>query len=116
MFPTAVVVARGASLEDPAQRAITLKFLRAFDRGLSVATSDPTIAEKALRKYTKVDDPVALQETWEYYRQYFPKSLRIDEVGVRNVLHLLDDPGAKDADPKQFVDNSLLDQIEGQKP
>jgi hypothetical protein len=52
-----------------------------------------------------------LRATFEYYRKYFGDTLKVTERSYANLLQLLDHPKAKDADPKQFFNNSLLEQI-----
>ena len=76
-----------------------------------MARTNAVISKKVLRKYTRVDDEAVLQATFEYYRQYFGETLKVNEKSYANLLQLLDHPKAKNADPKQFFDNSLLEQI-----
>jgi len=85
--------------------------LRAFTDGLTLARTDVALSKKVLRKYTRVDDEAVLQATFEYYKKYFGDTLRVDQKSYANLLQLLDHPKAKDADPKRFFDNSLLEQI-----
>jgi ABC-type nitrate/sulfonate/bicarbonate transport system substrate-binding protein len=110
-FPTTAIAARESWLKDPKNREIALNFLRGFTEGLTLARTNAAISKKVLRKYTRVDDDAVLQATFEYYRQYFGETLKVNEKSYANLLQLLDHPKAKDADPKQFFDNSLLEQI-----
>ncbi len=110
-FPTTAIVARESWLKDTRNREVAMNFLRAFTEGLLLAKSDATISKKVLRKYTRVDDDGILMSTFDYYRKFFGDSLRINERSYANLLQLVDHPKAKGADPKQFFDNSLIDQI-----
>ena len=110
-FPTTAIAARESWLKDSKNRAIALNFLRAFTDGLILARTEAALSKKVLRKYTRVDDEAVLQATFEYYKKYFGDTLRVDEKSYANLLQLLDHPKAKDADPKRFFDNSLLEQI-----
>jgi NitT/TauT family transport system substrate-binding protein len=110
-FPTTAIAARESWLKDAKNRELTLNFLRAFSDGLMLAKTDSAITKKVLRKYTRVDDEAVLQSIFEYYRKYFGDTLRVTERSYANLLQLLDHPKAKDADPKQFFTNSLLEQI-----
>jgi NitT/TauT family transport system substrate-binding protein len=110
-FPTTAIAARESWLKDSKNREIALNFLRAFTEGLTLARTDAAISKKVLRKYTRVDDEPVLQATFEYYRKYFGETLKVNERSYANLLQLLDHPKAKDADPKRFFDNSLLEQI-----
>jgi ABC-type nitrate/sulfonate/bicarbonate transport system substrate-binding protein len=110
-FPTTAIAAREFWLKDSKNREIALNFLRAFTDGLTLARTDVALSKKVLRKYTRVDDEAVLQATFEYYKKYFGDTLKVEEKSYANLLQLLDHPKAKDADPKRFFDNSLLEQI-----
>jgi ABC-type nitrate/sulfonate/bicarbonate transport system substrate-binding protein len=110
-FPTTAIAARESWLKDSKNREIALNFLRAFTDGLTLARTNAAISKKVLHKYTRVDDEAVLQATFEYYRKYFGETLKVNERSYANLLQLLDHPKAKDADPKRFFDNSLLEQI-----
>jgi len=110
-FPTTAIVARESWLRDAKNREIAGNFLRAFTEGLALAKSDATMSKKVLRKYTRVDDDAILQSTFEYYRQFFGETLKINERSYANLLQLVDHPKAKGADPRQFFDNTLVEQI-----
>jgi hypothetical protein len=92
---------------------VALRFLRALHEGLHVSKTDAAAFKRVLRKYAQTDDEAVLQATFEYYRDYFPDSMRVDERAIRNALRLSDHPAAKDADPRTFYDNSLLDTFGG---
>ena len=109
--PTTAIAARESWLKDSKNREIARNFLRAFTDGLTLARTDVALSKKVLRKYTRVDDEAVLQATFEYYKKYFGDTLKVDEKSYANLLQLLDHPKAKDADPKRFFDNSLLEQI-----
>jgi NitT/TauT family transport system substrate-binding protein len=110
-FPITAIAARESWLKDPKNREVALNFLRAFSDGLTLARTNGAISKKVLRKYTRVDDEVVLQATFEYYKKFFGDTLKVNEKSYANLLQLLDHPKAKDADPKRFFDNSLLEQI-----
>ncbi len=110
-FPTTAIAARESWLKDTKNREIAINFLRAFTEGLVLAKSDAAISKKVLRKYTRVEDDAILLSTFEYYRKFFGETLKINERSYANLLQLVDDPKAKGADPKQFFDNTLVEQI-----
>ena len=109
LFPETGILAREGMLTDPARRDVGVRFLRAFGEGLRLAKTDAAVTKAASRKYTQIDDDEILQATFDFYSKYFPDSLRIEEQTVRNLLTFLDDPKAKDADPRQFYSNELVD-------
>jgi len=110
-FPTTAIAVRESWLKDSRNREIALNFLRGFSDGLTLARTDVALSKKVLRKYTRVDDEAVLQATFDYYKKYFGETPRVNERSYANLLQLLDQPKAKDADPKLFFDNSLVDQI-----
>ncbi|HLH24309.1 MAG TPA: ABC transporter substrate-binding protein [Chloroflexota bacterium] len=109
LFPETAILAREAILTDPARRDVGIRFLRAFSEGLRLAKTDADLTKRVSSKYTQIDDDEILQATFDFYSKYFPDTLRIDEQTVRNLLTFLDDPKAKDADPRQFYSNELVD-------
>ena len=76
--------------------------------GRALAKSDVGVSKASLRKYAKVEDEAILQETVEFYRDYFPADLAVPERSIAAMLRLLDHPAAPTADPKQFFDNGLV--------
>jgi ABC-type nitrate/sulfonate/bicarbonate transport system substrate-binding protein len=111
LFPETGIIAREGMLTDPVRRDVGVRFLRAFGEALHLAKTDADVTKRASRKYTQIDDDEILQVTFDFYSKYFPDSLRIDEQTVRNLLTFLDDPKAKDADPRQFYSNELVDAV-----
>jgi ABC-type nitrate/sulfonate/bicarbonate transport system substrate-binding protein len=110
-FPEEAIIVRESWLREPGHRDIALRFLRAFDEGFTLAKTDAAVTKNVLREYTRTDDEAVLQATFEFYSRFFPESLRVDERSVANMLRTLDQPGASEADPRQFFDNSLVDEI-----
>jgi NitT/TauT family transport system substrate-binding protein len=111
LFPSQAVTIREAWLANPTHRDTALQFMRALQAGVRLAKSDPVATKHALRNYTKVDDEESLQETFEFYSRNLLESLQVEERGVTNALQFVDDPKARQVDPKQFIDNSLAEEI-----
>jgi NitT/TauT family transport system substrate-binding protein len=110
LFPETGIIAREAVLREPARRDAAVRFLRAFAEALTVARTDAEASKQVYRKYTQVDDEEVLQETYDYYSKFFSSTLRIDEKSIANLMLFLDHPQAREADPKLFYDNSLVDE------
>ena len=53
------------------------------------------------------------EETVDFYREYFPSTLRVPEASVANMLQLiaLDHPDVLALDPRTLYDNSLVDEV-----
>jgi NitT/TauT family transport system substrate-binding protein len=111
LYPTAVIAVPESWLREPRNRDIALRFLRALSAGLQIARTDPATFKRVVGQYTQTEDEPTLQATYDYLRAYFPQSLRVGERAILNALQLIDHPAARDADPKQFYDNSLVDEI-----
>ena len=111
MFPQNALTARESWLKEPRNRDVALRFLRGLDEGRALAKNDPALTKASIRKYTKVEDEAILQETFDFYADFFPANLEVPEGSIVNMLRLLDHPAAATADPKQFYDNSLVQEI-----
>ena len=110
LFPTAVIAARDSWVRDAKNRKVAVDFLRALNEGQQLARENATVSKKALKKYTRVDDDALLQGSFEFYKSAFSSTLRTGEKAMANALKFVDHPKAKQADVKQFYDNSLVDE------
>jgi ABC-type nitrate/sulfonate/bicarbonate transport system substrate-binding protein len=111
LFPQNAVAVRESWLREPRNREIALRFVRALDAGLRLAKTDAAATKRVLREYTRVDDEADLQATFEFYRAFFPATLRVEARSIQNALGFLEQPGARDADPRLFFDNSLVEAL-----
>jgi NitT/TauT family transport system substrate-binding protein len=111
LYPSAVIAVPDSRLREPRDRDVALRFQRALNAGLRVARTDQATFKRVVGQYTQTEDEPTLQATFDYLRVYLPQSLRVDERAIMNALQLLDHPAAKDADPKRFYDNSLVEEI-----
>ena len=110
LFPTTVIAARESWARDVKNRKVAIDFLRALNEGLLLARENATVSKRALSKYTRVNDDAALQSSFDFYKSAFSSTLRIVEKAMANALKFIDHPKAKQADVKQFYDNSLVDE------
>jgi len=110
LFPTAVIAARESWLKDPKNRRVAVDFLRALNEGQQFARENATVTKRALRKFTRVNDEASLQGSFEYYKDAFPASLRVNDKAMANALKFVDHPKAKQFDVRQSFDNSFIDE------
>ena len=110
LFPTAAIAARDSWLKDPKNRKVAVDFLRALGEGVLLARENAAITKKALRKFTRVNDDADLQGSFEFYKDAFPRTLRVEEKAMANAQKFVEHPKAKGADVKQFYDNSLVEE------
>jgi ABC-type nitrate/sulfonate/bicarbonate transport system substrate-binding protein len=96
------------------QRDTALRFLRGFTQGLNRLRTDGAFSMKILSKYTKVVDPETLAELHQTYGVRYSGD-RIPYVraeGVDEILKRTPGREAQDAKPAEFIDNSLLKELE----
>ncbi|MGH7852728.1 MAG: ABC transporter substrate-binding protein [Candidatus Binatia bacterium] len=95
-------------------RETALRFLRGFTQGLNRLRTDKEFSMKVLSKYTKVTDPETLAQLHQTYgvrysgdRIPYTRAEGVDEILKRT-------PGkeAREAKAGEFIDNSLLKELE----
>ena len=111
LFPNVAIGTRESWLRTPRNRELAVNFLRAFSEGLALAKKDAGLNKKVMRKYARLNDDAVLQASFEFFKEQFPPTLRVDERGYANLLRYLDHPKSAGANPKEFFDNSLIDEI-----
>jgi NitT/TauT family transport system substrate-binding protein len=90
-------------------------FTRAMAEGVVLARKDKAAAKKAIGKYVKVDDPKILDASYDGYAPYWETNLAVRDPVIRAELDYLDAkefPQAKNAIPKEFSDNSFVENLE----
>jgi ABC-type nitrate/sulfonate/bicarbonate transport system substrate-binding protein len=110
LFPTAVLGARESWLKDPRNHKLTIDFLRVMTEAQQFARDNAVVSKRALKKFTRVDDEALLQGSFEYYRETFPRSIRVNEKAMANALKFVEHPKAKQFDVRQSFDNSFVDE------
>jgi NitT/TauT family transport system substrate-binding protein len=110
LFPTAVLGARESWLKDPRNHKLTIDFLRVMTEAQQFARDNAVVSKRALKKFTRVDDDTVLQGSFEYYREAFPRSIRVNEKAMANALKFVEHPKAKQFDVRQSFDNSFVDE------
>ena len=110
LFPTAVLGARESWLKDPRNHKLTIDFLRVMAEAQQFARDNAAVSKRALKKFTRVDDEALLQGSFEYYREAFPRSIRVNEKAMSNALKFVEHPKAKQFDVRQSFDNTFVDE------
>jgi NitT/TauT family transport system substrate-binding protein len=96
------------------QRDMVLRTLRAYCEGIQQARNDKDSAIKILGKNARVEDPEILQELYRIYgSQHLEKIPYVKTEGLEEVLSNMGKE-ASSAKPADFVDNSLLRELEQQ--
>lgn len=89
-------------------------FLKAMAEGVALAKKEPAVAKKAIAKYVKIDDAATLDGTYDAFAPYWAMSLAVRQEAIRGQFEYLDEkefPKAKNADPRDFFDNSFVDAL-----
>jgi NitT/TauT family transport system substrate-binding protein len=94
------------------QRATTLNFLRGEIEGIHAIKTQKSFAVNVLKKYMRISDPDILEEGYQYALRFIqPRPLpKLEET--KAVLDELKQPQAK---PENFVDLSLMQELEKEK-
>ena len=90
-------------------------FAKAMAEGVVLARKDSAGAKKAIGKYAKSDDPKILDASYDAYAPYIETSLAVRDQVIRAELGYLDPkefPQAKNANSKEFFDNSFVDNLD----
>ncbi|MGE5218391.1 MAG: ABC transporter substrate-binding protein [Chloroflexota bacterium] len=89
-------------------------FLKAVAEGVVLSRKEPTIAKKAIAKYAKIEDGPTIDGTYKAFAPYWAMSLAVRPEAVKGQFAYLDEkefPNAKNAEPKDFYDNSFVDAL-----
>jgi NitT/TauT family transport system substrate-binding protein len=93
-------------------RPIALNFLRAYAEGIAYAVNNKSSALQVIKKYTREDNAESLEATYNYAMDYVLKVPHVNPRGIAEVLRQSDLPSAREAKPDDFVDPSLVRQLE----
>lgn len=97
-----------------AKRPLLLKFARAMVEAIHFNKTNKEEAKVIWGKYLRISDPEGLERAYQAYTPAFPENLLPTPEGVKTLLDDLAprDPKAAAADPKAFVDASLVRELE----
>jgi NitT/TauT family transport system substrate-binding protein len=106
------VVAREKTVKE--KRPLAMKVVRAFSEALHYIKTNKEDTKALIGKNLKTNDPEGLERAYKAYNAAFPEVPYPNAEGVKT---LLDDiaprtPKAATADPKTFVDASLVQELE----
>jgi hypothetical protein len=94
------------------RRDLLLRALRALATAAAIQNTDRERSFPVLAKYLETNDPDALEETFAIYTTRLTPDLRPRGRGLETVLEFADHPDAKNHRPEEFVDLSLVDDLE----
>ncbi len=94
------------------QRDTGLRFMRAFTRGMQRYRTDKEFSKKVLAKYGKINDEEILEGTWQDYAPTLQKTPRPSLKAVQFMIENQFAGKKPLPKPEQFVDFSIVDQLE----
>lgn len=97
-----------------ANRQEAKQFVMAMIEGAKHLATDEEFAMRVLTKHTRIADREVLRQSYHYIKPYFLKVPYPSTRAIKDTLDALakDLPKAKDADPRDFVDLSIVKEIE----
>jgi NitT/TauT family transport system substrate-binding protein len=97
-----------------AKRPLLLKFTRAMIEAIHFNKTNKEEAKAVWGKYLKISDQEGLERAWHAYTAAYPDNLLPTPEGVKTPLDDLAprDSRAAAADPRAFVDSSLVREVE----
>jgi ABC-type nitrate/sulfonate/bicarbonate transport system substrate-binding protein len=90
-------------------RAAIKGFIKGQIEGMHYVKTNKEGSLKILRKHLQVTDAEAIEGTYEFFAKRLPRSPRTELEGIKNILVSID---ASDRNPADFIDMSLIDEIE----
>jgi NitT/TauT family transport system substrate-binding protein len=91
------------------------RFLRAYVEAVHVIKTDRERTSKVFAKRMRIEEPDVLKTTYEYFAPRFSFPPRVDLNGVRDTLRFYaeqQNPELKNRKPEEFIDHSLMDELE----
>ena len=113
VFPDKVITMRRSYLEKDRDHA--KKYLHALAEAVSRVSGHPDLAGEILRRRLGIKDSKMIEENLNIYSTAFSFPPRVGPAGLAGVLKQMQQQsgGAKsDFEPKRFLDESLLDELE----
>lgn len=112
-FPQTVMTTRRSFLEK--NRDTVKRFVRAYSEAVHIFKTDKAKGMAVYTKWLKQPDAKIIEATYDYFAPRFSFPPRIERDGIRNALELVGDrdrEAKRDINIEQFIDESLLDELE----
>jgi NitT/TauT family transport system substrate-binding protein len=90
-------------------RAAVKGFIKGQIEGMHYVKTHKEGSLKILKKHLQVTDAESVEGTYEFFAKRLPRIPRTEPEGIKNILISID---AANKDPAEFIDMSLIDEIE----
>lgn len=91
---------------------VVRNFLKALVEALKIGREQPAETQAIIAKYTKISDAKLLEEAYNSFQPTWEKVPYTGREAVQSVLDVTKNPKARAAKPEEFMDNSLLKELE----
>ena len=112
-FTQSSLYLKGSSLRDNRDRA--KRFVKAYAEAVRVIKTDRERTSKVFATRMRIEEPEMLKATYDYFAPRFSFPPRIDMTGIRDTLRFYAEqgnPDLKNRNPEEFVDHSLMDELD----
>ena len=111
-FHWAGVLSREATIK--ARRPVLARFVRAMTEAIHIYKSEKEWTKSVIGKYLRTNEAENLERTYNSFSPMFPEVPYPTPEGVKTLLDDLagKSPKAGEANPKEFVDGSFVDEME----
>jgi ABC-type nitrate/sulfonate/bicarbonate transport system substrate-binding protein len=113
-FPQSGLVVRKEYLRS--HRDTVKRMLMAYVEAVHILKTDPQRSTAIMKKYMRITDEAIAKRSYDYYSKLFSQPPFTEEKAIAVVLKFLAAqpgfPGAKNAKPEDFFDNSILQELQ----
>lgn len=111
-FTQSSLYVKGSSLKEHRDRV--KRFVRAYAEAIHTIKTDRDRTMKVFATRMRVDDPDTVKSTYEYFAPRFSLPPRVNLDGVRDTLRFYAEQNSdfKNRTAEEFVDHSILDELE----
>jgi ABC-type nitrate/sulfonate/bicarbonate transport system substrate-binding protein len=105
-FMHSAMIARQAWVAE--NEATARRYLAAYVRGMATAKANPDLAMRAIGKYTQVDDPEQLRESYEFVRDVWPLRPTVSRAAVQAVIDAVPDARGRSLTAEALIYDGLV--------
>jgi len=112
-FTQSSLYIRSAYMKENRDRA--KRFVRAYAEAVHVIKTDRDRTSRVFAQRMRIEDAEILKATYDYFAPRFSSPPRVNLNGIRDTLRFYaeqQNPELKNRTPEEFVDHSLLDELE----
>ena len=97
-----------------AQPDLATRYLRAIIEGIYMVKNNQEASIRAMSKYLRIDDREALEDVYRLYKEIYPQVPYVSPAAIQTQLTWMAerDSRARTAKPEQFIDGTILREIE----